>query len=532
MRHCLPNDFDKPTTLARQAGAGVHNRHHLFFVVIVVCGLFATFRKNYLGEDYQGRRLAEWVEDLSFCSREKTAELTAGSDTERYEAAVKAIHHFGTNALPLALRLCRTENSALELKLMTWCDDLNSRQGKYHLDHGISYAQKKWEDGLNVFQVLGSNAAPAIPTLIGYLYRDNSAAANNASAAFYHIGPTAIPELLVVLTNQNKSAASLAAFCLGQYGSNSVVATNLLLKCLEDADASLRDSAAHSLARISDDPVTLVPSFVRYLQQKKGRPHPDVFMKLRSFGSQASTAVPVLIEIMNSPGNLLVSRNALLALEQIDPTNASSYRAQFAAKRLPIVITNYEELLNIPDPPRKQLTPPSPVPSVEPEHSTTNHVITLGPWRLPRWAPKPDFTPDQLKEWMEKFLRGTNAYQTLSDPQRVKVYRLKEIKDMMTARNNVAEYTARRGPSSASLKVAKQLGEKLTDTSSYDWRLSQEFATPNFKYRLQFIRETNVVDVVVAPDDFILRVFSAGRRTQEINYQPAAAEIAKLIKKL
>ena len=133
---------------------------------------------------------------------------------------------------------------------------------------------------------------------------------------------------------------------------------------------------------------------------------------------------------------------------------------------------------------------------------------------------------------MAKFLGGTNAFQTLADPEQVKVYRLKEIKDVMTVRNNLAEYTVRRGPSSASLKVAKQLGERITDTSSYDWRLSQEFATPNFKYRLQFIRETNVVDVVVAPDDFILRVFSAGRRTQEINYQPAAAEIAKLIKKL
>lgn len=299
-------------------------------VVIVVCGLFVTFWKNYLGDEYQGRKLLEWAVDLSFGNEETTEDLTARSNVERYEAAVKAVRHFGTNALPLALRLCRAKNSTLEVKLMTLCDDFNSKQSKYHLDRDIPDAENKWRTGLNIFRALGSNAAPAIPTLIEYLDRDNSAAANNATAALYYIGPAAIPELLVVLTNKNKSAASLAAFCLGKYGSNSTVAVPLLLKCLDDGDAHLRDSAAYALALISDDAETLVPALVRYLQLKQNRPHPDVFMKLRSFGTNATQAVPVLIEIIESKSGVLISRNALTALETIDPERGKRYKAKQA----------------------------------------------------------------------------------------------------------------------------------------------------------------------------------------------------------
>lgn len=168
--------------------------------------------------------------------------------------------------------------------------------------------------------------------------------------------------------------------------------------------------------------------------------------------------------------------------------------------------------------------------SFVPAVPATNQAITPGPWRVPRWAPKPDFTPDQLQEWMAKFLGGTNVVQTLADPEQVKVYRLKEFDDLMKVRNNLEDYPAKRRPSSAKLAPAKLLGEKIASTSSYDWRLRAFM--PNFKYRLQFIRDTNVVDVIIAPEESTLRVYSASRRTLEINYQPAAAEITKLIKKL
>lgn len=302
-------------------------------VVIVFVGLLVKFRKNYLGPEYQGRRLADWSADLSYAVNQTTEESDGRLKTEKHEAAKNAIHHFGTNAIPLALRLCAVENSTLELKLMSLCDDFNTHQTGLHVDHGIKYASVKWEIGLAIFEVLGSNASPAIPTLIEYLNRDNSAAANNATAALYQIGPTAIPGLLIVLTNQNKTAANLAAFCLGQYGSNAVVSTHSLLQCLEGDDALLRDSAACALARISDDPELVVPTFVRYLQQKPNHPHPDVFMKLRNFGTNATQAVPVLVEIIESKSGVLTSRNALTALESIDPEKGKFYNAQMEADR-------------------------------------------------------------------------------------------------------------------------------------------------------------------------------------------------------
>jgi hypothetical protein len=290
---------------------------------------FAAYRTNYLGQEYRGRKLAEWAYDLSFPSESTKNEAFAEPDAKRQAAAVEAIQHYGTNALPFALRLIRTENSTLELKLMNWVGDFNLRQNKFYLDHGISYAQNKWVTGLEIFNVLGSNAAPAIPTLIGYLGEISSSAANNATIALHHIGPSAIPELLILLTNENNSAANLAAFCLGQYGTNAVSAVPSLLKRLDDRNETVRQSAAHALAKISDDSNLLIPVFIKYLENRQNRPHPDVFMKLRAFGLIATQAIPVLIHRIESKTSKLEARNALMALEKINPEIAQYYMEKF-----------------------------------------------------------------------------------------------------------------------------------------------------------------------------------------------------------
>lgn len=261
-------------------------------LLLLMAGFF-FFRADYLGPEYQGRRLADWANDLAFDHEDGDDGAVATERAKRHEIAAQAILHFGTNALPLAMRLCRVENSTFELKLMHWCDDFNQRQSTLHLEHGISYAETKWNQGLGIFRVLGSNAAPAIPGLLEYLEQDKySAAANNATAAFRYIGLEAIPPLLNALTNNDKNTQRLAAFALSHFGTNAGAATPIILRYMKAGRGELADGAAYTLTKINDDPSVVVPALVEYLKSMPSHPNPAVSAKLASFGTNAPPRPP------------------------------------------------------------------------------------------------------------------------------------------------------------------------------------------------------------------------------------------------
>lgn len=299
----------------------------LIFLAIIGVGV-ALFRHNYLGPEFEGRKLADWVNDLSFPEAGPSEAPRSKLDNDKHEAALKAVASIGTNALPLALRLCRVENSTFELKLMNWCDDFNQQQKRLHLDPEVTPAQIEWQRGLNIFRTLGPNAAPAIATLIDYLGNPDSAAAQNATAAFRYIGPESIPPLQVALTNSNPNIALLAIFSLSRFDADARSATPLLEKYIQSGNAELADVAAYTFAKINDDPVVIVPVLREYLKRPASHPRSEVFSKLGSCGTNAISAVPALVAIIESNQQLGLIPRAMAALAQIDPDKANYLRAQ------------------------------------------------------------------------------------------------------------------------------------------------------------------------------------------------------------
>jgi len=180
---------------------------------------------------------------------------------------------------------------------------------------------------------------------------------------------------------------------------------------------------------------------------------------------------------------------------------------------------------------------------------TTNRTVTPGDWKYPRWAPPRDLPEAQLPEFMAKFFGGAAAIQTLTRPERVNAYRIKKYDPIVERRGDmnslmkyfktVAEYPMGRGPQPVKLELAEQLGAVLVDAFSYDWRWRPNYDDPVFhekgiRYglRLQFIHQTNVVDLVFAEDHSALIFYGPNRRTPEMSFEPQKKQVVELLKKM
>ena len=257
-----------------------------------------------------GRKLSEWGKDL--------ISSTVGT---KHQEAVDAVRHIGPKALPLALRLCQANDSALDEMLresmVRWCN--------VH----IPYVDENWRLGLEIIKVLGTNAKPAIPKLIGFLKGSNPNAADNAAVAFGYIGVDAIPPLMALLTNESLAARGYAAWGLGCIGSPSCAAMPILLRYINDKDEVLRFKAAWALTKINDEPSIVVPALIKYIKNENYHssggfiPHSWLFYTLGRFGTNALPAVPALTSYIES--RPFPEYEAMAALYRIDPETGKDF---------------------------------------------------------------------------------------------------------------------------------------------------------------------------------------------------------------
>lgn len=187
-------------------------------------------------------------------------------------------------------------------------------------------------------------------------------------------------------------------------------------------------------------------------------------------------------------------------------------------------------------------TNPLPLTRVE---TRTNRTVTPGDLAYPYWAPPRNLPEAQLPDWMAKFLGGVAAVQTLTQPERVNAYVLKKYDPMLKSEDkgrtvmrgfkSATEYPVRRGPFPVKLDLAKELGSILVDAFSYDWSWRKPFDEkhePQYRVRLEYIRQTNVVNVVFASDNSALRLFGPAQRAPEMSFQPRKETVSKLVKQM
>jgi HEAT repeats len=314
----------------------------------LLCAIFQPFEtKDPL---YQGKKLTDWAEEIdqgAFSGRP-----TDLSHQKQSELAISAIRHIGTNALPVAVRLCEAKDSWPRRGLAVWVE-------QYDNDHWPTrfpiHIKPDWEEnseGISIIWALGPAAEPAIPSLTQLLQSRDRQIAETAMMALPGVGTNAVPPLVRLLNNPGQDVRIRAAIVLAEhFGLQAHAAVPVLLDCLKNLKYSnqaavMRIEAIYSLSFIKQDAPFIVPAISRYIQSETNNltfKNPDFFVlrvsfaALANFGTNAETVVPLLADIIRSdpkfpypkwPG---FSGMALGTLKKIDPDAAKPFLERWNA---------------------------------------------------------------------------------------------------------------------------------------------------------------------------------------------------------
>jgi HEAT repeat protein len=345
----------------------------------VICGVLHPFEPR-----YQGKRLTAWAADLlapeEFWDTQPTPAALANQDK-----AAAAIRHFGIKAMPLAIKWCGVEDSALKEKLK----DLVNGQKTFQVQIPSDYDYQS--RGVRIFEVLGPIAKPAIPSLIKLFQKKRPYTFSTVSCALHYIGTDAIPPLIEALTNYNEHVRTDAATALGSFESQARDAAPALIQCLKDENPRVRSAAAMSLARLGGDTNAVISAMLPCLKDKDVRVREmaaislgDIHQKpetvvpallasieketdivpinyllggIARFGTNARPAIPVLVKIIESK-RIMVADHALGALRKIDPDVAKPFVEK---QRKSLIKTNLDYLLLQTNAPAETNVPNSPM---------------------------------------------------------------------------------------------------------------------------------------------------------------------------
>jgi HEAT repeats len=334
----------------------------IVFAGIVICllclfaYLFVTTRQE---PQYQGRKLTEWADEID---QQDFFRLIANQQHQKQnEQAIAAIRHIGTNALPVALELCRAKNSWLKEKTEVWADWFNFADWPHHrrFQIHIKSAGEKYYEGVSIIWALGPMAKPVIPDLIRLMQSRDPDIAGCAMSALPGIGTNAIPPLFKLVNSTNEDVRLRAAIVLGDFfepkipathsdnplvvpGSNlfrsqARVAVPVLLTGLENRDlnSTTKIRIIRALGLIKEDASKVVPVLVRQAQSETNSLLcGNYFWALGRFGTSAQAAVPILVKALRSKTDQPDSadkQQALVSLLKINPTIAQPFYQQWEA---------------------------------------------------------------------------------------------------------------------------------------------------------------------------------------------------------
>jgi HEAT repeat protein len=237
---------------------------------------------------YEGKPLSAWL-DYYYSNG------VAYPHPEGWEAAKAraefAIRKMGTNSLPALIKMISAREYALKQTSLEQAR--METPGHLPIDRDNN---RHWR-AVYAFEVLGSNAAPAVPALI-QLLNDRD------------------PDV--------RSAVAVACGWVGPSAQDAVPA--LVNRYLSDASDEVGLYSAQSLGWIQPEPEQVLPALVKNLEKGGGRrwlTYDETFLVLGKLGPKAQAAVPTLLKIVNDQNDPTFRTSAARALKKIDPAAAA-----------------------------------------------------------------------------------------------------------------------------------------------------------------------------------------------------------------
>ncbi len=256
------------------------NKRRILLVTLLIAAL-GFFSWLLLRPDpeptYQGKPLSYWCEQYS--------------NGQLLEQARIAIRTIGTNAIPTLLRMLKSKDSSLKLKLMQFA------QMQHVIKFGWKLDWTRYYEAELAFACLGSDGKSAVPALLEIYNEGHSDPRHSEpmtiSIIFGFMGPAAadaVPRLVRATTDTNYPIRVSAVETLGQIHARSELSVPALTTSLRDPSEHCRRLAAQGLA---------------------------------SFGTSAASAVPELIKSLAAPSSTVVGE-ASSALKKIDAAAAKA----------------------------------------------------------------------------------------------------------------------------------------------------------------------------------------------------------------
>ena len=242
------------------------------------------------------------------------------------EHALEAVSHVGTNALPLLIRMLKTQEPLAQRWLRHLSDVYPPLQRFIRLKTATAAFEHPIA-AVAAFQELGPKAAPVIPDLLALMQQPQYA--DRALASLIAIRPEAEPDILS-LTNALRVRKggpdrswvdyfhAQAILALSTYGPRASAAVPLLVQTLNSTNGFVQGASAVALARIGGTREELVPVMLSHLKTNSpplGGPSRTNRMlyfeqsellqmslwSLGQFGSHAAAALPVLSNFQSYP---------------------------------------------------------------------------------------------------------------------------------------------------------------------------------------------------------------------------------------
>jgi len=282
----------------------------------LACALVAAVALMYVSRDrepyHDGRSLSDWLEDLTDHSPEGEPELAEG-----------AIGQIGTNAIPFLVRYGSDAPPLWWLKSGEALEASGAWLG-CDWGAPWRRREARRDGALMALGILGNKAVSTIPELTQLMNSPGDyERAKLATYALGCIGPEALPPLMTVLTNPQSPMRGMAALNLSMLGTNARPAVPILIGYLQDP-SELAACAAVSLGRLQQEPRVVVPALVHALEDPRHEVREAALIALGEFGSQADSAVPALVKLLDNTDERLrqAATNVLSAITPETLTNA------------------------------------------------------------------------------------------------------------------------------------------------------------------------------------------------------------------
>jgi hypothetical protein len=303
------------------------NKHRSIAALVIVLAIIvvgAVWLNR--GPRYQGKSARYWVGQL----------------VRNQTAARRALLELGPSAVPALAAAVSARRGWLETKL----EPFRPRLPRWIARRLLSpvEASLRRQRALEVLDLLGSSAAPAVPALLELdtqVSDDFIVYSVSPQRVLLTVGEAGLPQLIHVLERGKQPATrAKATLYLGLIGVKAAPASRALAKALHDPSPVVRREAVHALDQIGPPAADALPALRAALKLDSDEFRLQVVQALWDIGQDVELTVPVLVKVLLDPHHPSRARAATIlanmgpAAKAAEPALTAVTKEEFSYTRV------------------------------------------------------------------------------------------------------------------------------------------------------------------------------------------------------